>query len=165
MQNVPLMFLVFLKRSMSFHFWCFLLVLCTVHWRRPSCLSMLFFGTLSFVRGTPPFLLCFSLLSSLQLFVKPPQITTLPSCFSFSLGCFCLPPPIQYYRPLSIVLQAHCLLDLVPWIYLLPLLWIHTGFKSYLAGLFFPWFSSLVFVLNRLKIPCSFLWVYSLQWN
>ena len=34
------------------------------------------------------------------------------------------------YRPPSTVLQAHCLLDLIPWIYLLPSLHIHRGFDS-----------------------------------
>ena len=41
-------------------------------------------------------------------------ITTLPSCFSFSLGWFCSLPPVQYYGPPSIVLQAHCLQVLIP---------------------------------------------------
>ena len=67
---------------------------------------MLFFGTLHLVGCTFPFLPCFSLLFFLQLFVKPSQIITLPSCFSFSLGWYCSLLPIQYYRPLSIVLQA-----------------------------------------------------------
>ena len=52
--------------------------------------------------------------------VSPPQITTSPSCFSFSLEWFCLLPPIQYYRPPSIVLHAQCLqssnpLNLLSW--------------------------------------------------
>ena len=34
------------------------------------------------------------------------QITTLPSCFCFSLGWFWLLPPIQCYKPLSVVLQG-----------------------------------------------------------
>ena len=40
------------------------------------------------------FLPCFSLLFFLQLFVKPPETTTLPFCFSFSLRWFCLLPPV-----------------------------------------------------------------------
>ena len=56
-----------------------------------------------------PSLPCFSLLFILPLFVKSPQITTLPSCFSFSLGWFCLPSPVQCCRTVSIVL-----LDLAP---------------------------------------------------
>ena len=49
-----------------------------------------------------------------QLFVRPPQITTLPSCISFSWGWFWSPPSVQCYVPLSIFLQALCLTDLVP---------------------------------------------------
>ena len=41
-------------------------------------------------------------------------VTTLPSCFSISLGWFCSLPPVQGYGPLSIVLQAYCLLELIP---------------------------------------------------
>ena len=49
-------------------------------------------------------------------------------CFSFSFGLFCLLLPVQYYRPPFIILQAHCLLDLIPWIYSPPALHIHRGF-------------------------------------
>ena len=42
-------------------------------------------------------------------------ITILPSCFSFSLECFCLLPPVQIYRTPSTVLQVHCLQVLIPW--------------------------------------------------
>ena len=55
------------------------------------------------------FLLCFSLLFFSELFVRPPQTIILPFCISFSSGCFWLPPPVQYYETLSIVLQALCL--------------------------------------------------------
>ena len=37
-----------------------------------------------------------------QLFVKPPQTTTLPYCISFSFRWFCSLSCIQYYEPLSI---------------------------------------------------------------
>ena len=41
---------------------------------------------------------------------------------SFSWGWFWSLPPVQCYEPSSIVLQALCLSDLIPWIYLsLPL--------------------------------------------
>ena len=43
----------------AFSFFCFLLVLCTVHWKRASFLSVLFFGTVSLVGYTFPFLPCF----------------------------------------------------------------------------------------------------------
>ena len=42
------------------------------------------------------FLPCLSLLFFLQLFVSPPQITTLPSCFSFFGGGFCQLLPVQF---------------------------------------------------------------------
>ena len=92
--------------------WAHIILLCQLKsWSiniRPSCLSLVSFGTLHLVGCTFPFLPCFSFLFFLQLFVKPSQIITLPSCFSFSLGWYWLLPPIQYYRPLSIVLQAYC---------------------------------------------------------
>ena len=87
------------KDLQSFSFCCFLLVLCTVHWRCPSCLSMLSFGTQQLVGFILPFLCCFSLLF-LQPFVKPPQITTLPS-FLFVCNGFvhCLQYNIADFRP------------------------------------------------------------------
>ena len=43
--NVPSVYLIFLKRSLVFPFYCFPLFLCTDHWGRLSYLSLLFFGT------------------------------------------------------------------------------------------------------------------------
>ena len=92
----------------SFPFFCFPVFLCIDHWRRLSYLSLLFSGTLHSVGYIFPFLLCLSLLFS-QLFVKPPQTTTLPSCISFSWEWFWSPPSVQCFESLSIVLQALCL--------------------------------------------------------
>ena len=45
-------------------------------------------------------------------------------CISSSWAWFWSLPHVQCYKPLSIVLQAHCLPRLIPWIYLsLPLYW------------------------------------------
>ena len=55
-----------------------------------------------------PFLLCLSLLSFSQLFVRPPQTTILPFYISFSWGWSWSLPPEQCHEPLSIVLQALC---------------------------------------------------------
>ena len=41
----------------------------------------------------------------------------LPFCISFSWGSSWLLPPVQCHNPPSIVLQALCLSDLIPWIY------------------------------------------------
>ena len=140
-QNIPLIFPVFLKRSLVFTLLLFSSIFKHYSLKKAFLFSLLFFGTLRLFGCTFPFLPCFLLLFFLQLFVKPPQITSLPSCFSFSLGWFCLMPSVQYYWTLSIVLQAHCYLDLIPWVYSSPLLHIHRGFKSYLDGLVvFPTF-------------------------
>ena len=69
--NVPLIIPIFLERSLVFLFCCFSPFLWIFHWRRPSCLSLLFSGTLHLVGCTFPFLPFFSLLFP-QLFVKPP---------------------------------------------------------------------------------------------
>ena len=76
-----------------------------------------------------PFLFCLTFLCFSQLFVRTSQTTTLPSCISFSWGWFWSPPPLQCYKPLSRVLQAPCLPDLVTWIYLSPPLYNHKGFN------------------------------------
>ena len=107
----------FLDEISGFPFYCFPLFCCMVHLRRPSFLSLPFSGTLHSVRYIFPFLPYFSLLFFPQLFVRPPQTTTLPSCISFSWGCLWSPPPIQCYELPSIVLQALCLSDLFPCIY------------------------------------------------
>ena len=70
---------------------------------------------------------CFSFFLSYLL--RPPQTTTLPSCISFSWGWFWSSPPVQCYKPLSIVLQPLCLPDLVPWIYSSPPLYNHKQFE------------------------------------
>ena len=65
--------------------------------------------------------------SFLSSFVRPPQATILPSCISFSWGWF-WSPPVQHYEPPSIVLQALCLPELIPWIYSSLPLYNHMGF-------------------------------------
>ena len=72
-----------LSHSISFFYFC-----AFVHLRRLSYCSLLFSGTLHSVGYIFPFLLCLSLLLFSQLFVRPPQTTSLPSCISFSLDGF-----------------------------------------------------------------------------
>ena len=79
--NIPLVSLIFLKRSQSFPFSCFPLFLWNVHLGRPSYLCLLFFGILHSNGYIFPFLLCLSLLFFSQLFVRPPQKTILPFFF------------------------------------------------------------------------------------
>ena len=120
-QNVPLISIIFLKRSLVFHY-CFPLFLCTNHLERLSYLSLLFFETLHSNGYIFPFFICLSLLFFSQLFVRPPQTTILALCISFSCGWSWSLPPVQCQEPLSIVLQALSQSDLIPWVYLsLPL--------------------------------------------
>ena len=110
--NVPLVSLIFLKRS--FPLYCFPLFLCTDHWGRLVYfyLSLLFFGTLYSDAYILPFLLCFSLLFS-QLFVRPPQTVILLFCLSFSWGWSWSLSPVQCHEPPSTVHQILYLSDLV----------------------------------------------------
>ena len=75
-----------------------------------------------------PFLPWFLCLFFPQLFVNPPQTTTLPSCISFYFGRFWLLPPVWCYDPLFVVFQVLFLPDLIPWIYLSYPLYSHRGF-------------------------------------
>ena len=104
--NVPLVSLIFLKRSLVFPILFYSSILCTDHWGRLSYLSLLFFGTLHSNGCIFPFLLCLSLVFSSQLFLRPPQTAILPFCISFSWGWSWSLPPVQCHEPLSIVLQA-----------------------------------------------------------
>ena len=74
------------------------------------------------------FIFSFAFSFSSQLFVRPPQTTILPFCIYFSWGWSLSLPPVQCHKHLSIVLQALCLSDLIPWIYLSLPLYNHKGF-------------------------------------
>ena len=82
--NVPLISLIFLKRSLVFPILMYSSI-CIDHWGRLSFLSLILFGTLHSDGYSFSFLLCLSLLFFSQLFVRPPQTTILPLCiFPFS---------------------------------------------------------------------------------
>ena len=117
--NVPLLSPVFLKRSLVFAILLFSSVslyysfkkaffsLLAVLWN--SAFSSLYLAVLSYLW----------LLLIAWLFVKPPQISTLPFCISFHLGWFWSLLPVRCYESPSIVLQALCPSNLIYWIYLL----------------------------------------------
>ena len=116
--NVPLESLIFFNRSLVFPtllfssislhcsllkvFISFLVIL----WNTPFIWIYLSFSPLPF-----PSLLCSAICKASS-----------DSHFAFShfffLGWFWSQPPAQCYEPLSIVLQAFCLSDLIPWTYL-----------------------------------------------
>ena len=136
----------FLEEISGLPFYCFPLFLCIVHLRRLSYLSLLFFGTLHSDGCIFPFLFRHSFLFFSQLFVRPPQTTILPFYISFSWGWFWSPPPVQCHEPPSVVLQALCVSDLIPWIYLSLILYNHKGFDlghTWMAKRFSLLFSNL----------------------
>ena len=81
--NVPLVSLIFLKRSLVFPILFFPLLICIIHLRGLSCISLLFFATLHLVEYIFPYLLCLLLILSSQLFVRPPQTTFCLLAFLF----------------------------------------------------------------------------------
>ena len=82
--NVPLVSLIFLKRSLVLPFLLFSSISLHEHWGRLSYLSLLFFWTLHSNEYIFPLLLCISLLFFSQLFVRPSQTTILPFCISLN---------------------------------------------------------------------------------
>ena len=106
--NVPLVSLIFLKRSLVFPIHCFPLFLCIGPWGRLSYLSLLIFGTLHSNAYIFPFRLCFSLLFFTQLFVRPPQTAILLFCISFPWRSSWSLSPIQCHEPPSIAHQVLC---------------------------------------------------------
>ena len=69
----------------------------------------------------------FTSLLSLAI-IKLSQITTSPSCISFSLGWFWSLSLVQGYESQSIAVWALCLPDLITWIYSFNLLYYHKEF-------------------------------------
>ena len=120
--------LIALQHVGSFPVYCFPLFLCIDHWGRLSYLSLLFFGTLHSNGYIFTFLLCLLLLFFSQIFVRPPQTVILAFCISFSWEWSCSLSPVQCHEPPSIVHQALCLSDLVPYIYFSCPLYNHKGF-------------------------------------
>ena len=104
--NVPLVSLIFLKRSLVFPFYCWPPFLCIIHLGSLSYLSLLFFRILHSNGYIFPFLLCFQLTFFSQLFVNPPQAIILPFYISFSWGWFWSLRPVQCCKAPSLVLQA-----------------------------------------------------------
>ena len=84
--NVPLVSLIFLKRSLVFPILLFYSIFCIDRWRRLSYLFLLLFGTLHSDVCIFPFLLCFSLLFFSPLFVRLPPDNHYAFWHFFSMG-------------------------------------------------------------------------------
>ena len=122
MNLFPWYLLIFLKRSLVFPSLFFPSI--SLHWLlRKNFLSLLAILCNSAFKWVylsfSPLPLASLLFSAIR---KPPQTAILPFCISFSLGWSWSLPPVQCHEALFLVLQAFCLSDLMPWIYLsLPL--------------------------------------------
>ena len=104
--NVPLISLIFLKRSLVFPILLFSSI--SLHWSlRKAFLSLLaILWNSAFKIQMGIFFLCVSLLFFSQLFLRPPQTTILPFCISFPWGWSWSLPPVQCHEPPSIVHQT-----------------------------------------------------------
>ena len=93
---VPLISPIFLKRSPVFLILLFSSI--SLHCSLKVFLDLLAILWNSAFSWVYLCLLCLQLLFFSQLFLRPPQTTTLPSCISFSLGWFWSLPPLQCYE-------------------------------------------------------------------
>ena len=122
--HVPLVFLIFLKSSLVFPILLFLLFLCIDHWGRfliSPCYSLGLCIQMG-ISASPLDSLLFSTICK----------SSLDNHFAFlhfsCLGWSWSLPLVKCHKLPSIVLQALCLSDLIPWIYLSLPLYNHKGF-------------------------------------
>ena len=124
--NIPLVSLIFLKRSQVFPILLFSSV--SLHWSlRKAFLSLpaaLWKSAFKWVYlSFSPLPLGSFLFSAI---CKAYLDSIFPFCISFSWGWSWSLPPVQYHEPPFIVFR-HCLSDLIPWIYLSLPLYNHKG--------------------------------------
>ena len=101
-----------------------------LHWSlRKTFLSLL---TILWNSALKWIYLCFSLVPLASLLFSVICKTSSGNHFAFLSfffwGCSWSLPPVQCHKPQSIILQALCLSDLIPWIYLSLPLYDHKGF-------------------------------------
>ena len=103
--NIPLIFPIFLKRSLVFTLLLFssISLHCSLKKTFLSLLAILWNSAFSWVYISLSPLLFTSLLSSA---ICKASCDNHFAFWLFSLGWFCSLPPVQYYKPLSIVLQV-----------------------------------------------------------
>ena len=104
--SVPLVSLIFLKRSVVFPILLFSSI--SLHWsvRKAFLYLLAILWNSAFKWEYLSFLLFFLLLFFSQLFVRPPQTAILLSCISFPWGWSWFLSPVQCHKPLSIDHQA-----------------------------------------------------------
>jgi len=126
--NVPLVSQIFLKRSLVFPILLFSCI--SLHWSLGKS-----FSSLLVILWNSAFRWVYISFSPLPLasllflaICKASSATILPFYISSSWGWSWSLPPVQCHKPLSIVLQALFLSDLIPWIYLSLALYNYKGF-------------------------------------
>ena len=126
--NVPLVSPVFLKRSLVFSILLFSSI--SFHWSLrkafSSLLDVLWNSAFKWVYLSSSTLPLTSLL--LSSICKASSDDHFAFLHSFSWGWSWSLPPVQCHEPPSIILQAICLSDLIPWIYWSLPLYNHKGF-------------------------------------
>ena len=126
--NVPLIFSVFLKKSLVLPFLLFSSIFfCIVHWRRPSCLSLLL-SAFSCMYLSLSLLLFTSLLSSTICKASSDNHSAFLHFFFFGMVLFATSYTIIIVWASVHILQAFCSLDQIPWIYSSLPLYIYKAF-------------------------------------
>ena len=152
--NVPLVSLIFLKRSLVFPILLFSSI--SMHWSLRKAflclLAILWNSAFKWVH------LSFSPLPLASLFFsaifKSSSDNHFAFCISFSWGWFWPLPPVQCQEPPSIVLQALYVYQIIPWTYLSLPLYNHKGFvRSYLNGLVLFLLCLHLFILSGVISP------------
>ena len=125
--HVPLISPIFLKRSLVFPLLLFssISLHCSLKKDFFSLLAILCNSAFNWV-GPSLSPLPFASLSSVVF--KDSSDNLFAFLHFFFFGWFWSLSPVQYYELLSLILQALCLPDLIPWIYLPPPLYNHKGF-------------------------------------
>jgi len=140
--NATFVSLIFLKRSLVFPILLFFSISlhCSLKKAFLHLLAILWNSAFDWVYlFLSPFLLASHLPSAI---CKAFSENLFAFLYIFSIGTICSLPPVQYYGPLSIVLQALFLLDIILWIYSSLPLYIHEEFDLSCIWLTY-WFSQL----------------------
>ena len=146
--------LIFLKRSLVFPFLLFSSI--SLHWSLrkafSSLLAILWNSAFRWVYlSFSPLPLDSLLFSSI---CKASSDNQFAFWHLFFLGIVLIILPVQCHKPHSIVLQALCLSDLIPWIYLSLPLYNHKGFDlgNTWGSSGFPAFFNLILFCNKFMI-------------
>ena len=124
--RVPLVSLIFLKRSLVFSILLFLSI--SLHWSlRKAYLFLLFFGTLPSDWHTFPFLLCLWRLFFSQLFVRSSGDNHFAFLRFFFLGMVLITASCTMSQT-SVHSSSGTLSDLIPWIYFSHAVYNRKGF-------------------------------------